>query len=187
MRSETCTTQWEEDTNLEGSLTLCQFTRIVVSDSTLQFMSSPTMCSWPGFWYKTWVSFCGVGLNSSQKVAGYTYNICTNIVLCLTMSDINTIQGFQAKVRLRMTFTLTRLHSTFQYYESISTGKSLPSQYWLDSSMFCIQCLWCHQQKKKIFLFISGGQLRAMPISCTVCEVSGISLTNNSRQGILPS
>lgn len=139
----------KKDMNLEGSLILSQFTRIVVSDSVLRLMSPLNMGSWPGLQYRAWVSFCGAGLNSWQKVDGYTCNIGTTIVLCLTMPDINTVQGFQAKVRLWMTCSLSKLHNTLKYYENISTGRRLPSQYCLDSSMFCIQCVWCHQQEKK--------------------------------------
>lgn len=50
------------DKNLEGSLILCQFSKIVVIDSLLGSLSSPNMDSLEYLQYQQYVSSCGMGL-----------------------------------------------------------------------------------------------------------------------------
>lgn len=157
--------EWKE-MNVEGSLILCQVSRIVVSYSTLRLMRFLIMGSWPGVQYKAWVSFCGAGLKSIQKVAGYTYNICPTTVPCLTMLDTNEVQGFQAKVRLWMTFPsggciapsssmkafqlgkgflvsidLTSLCSVYNLYD-VASRKNIHFWWATRSNVNSLYCLW---------------------------------------------
>lgn len=65
---------------LESSLILNQFSKMIVVDSSLGPMNSPSMGSWSDLENQIWVSFCEIGLKYNKKAVDYPHNIYITIM-----------------------------------------------------------------------------------------------------------
>lgn len=149
--------------NLEGSLILCPFIKIVIG-SPLELISSMTVRFFflPDLFDQLFLSFCAADLQTDQKADGcsITFMSLFHLWAYLSILVITVVYNAHSWVKLMMTFPPT--YSTFQYCESQQQEESFLVSTNLVSSCFAIK-MCCNFNNS--ILSSSGGHPRAKTIT----------------------
>lgn len=84
--------------NLEGSVVLYKFSKVIVTDSTLEPKRSPAIWSWPDLPHQVHIPSCGAGFKAKEKVVHYPCHIPVTIAPALMSHQIScdcSLQGSQ--------------------------------------------------------------------------------------------
>lgn len=136
------------DTDLEGSLKLCPFDKIIAVGLPLGAMSLLTMSSWPDSRYQVCFSSSGTDFKVNQRAEHYL-TIFTPLwhpraylarYACCYCSASGSRLG-----KTMLTFSQQPAYH-FPVLESQMARKKLPVQCWPCFPMSCGQSMWCLQQ-----------------------------------------